>query len=69
MAEEGEAWSRRWRGWGERQRSWRQPAAAPQENGAFRGCGVVRFAIELLPCLLLGLLLGRRWPSLPARLA
>jgi predicted permease len=30
---------------------------------------VVRFAIELLPCLLLGLLLGHRWPALPARLA
>ena len=30
---------------------------------------MVRFAIELLPCLLLGLLLGHRWPSLPARLA
>jgi predicted permease len=41
----------------------------PQQDGGFRGCGVVRFAIELLPCLLLGLLLGRRWPSLPARLA
>ena len=30
---------------------------------------MVRFAIELLPCLLLGVLLRRRWPSLPARLA
>lgn len=30
---------------------------------------MVRFAIQLLPCLLLGLLLGRLWPSLPARLA
>lgn len=30
---------------------------------------MVRFAIELLPCLLLGLLLGHRFPSLPARLA
>lgn len=42
---------------------------APREDGPSQGCGVLRFAIELLPSLLLGLLLGRRWPSLPARLA
>jgi predicted permease len=30
---------------------------------------VLRFAVELLPCLLLGLLLGRLRPDLPARLA
>ena len=44
------------------------PCAAWQ-NGELRGSGVLRFAIELLPCLLLGILLGRWRPGLPARLA
>ncbi len=43
--------------------------AAGGEDVVLRISAVLRFAVELLPCLLLGLGLGRWRPGLPARLA